>query len=282
MHGDLRLTEDLRQLAMDSVDLAPRLCGSCRNFHKLWPYHRLAGATGGDVTAPLVCSVLGRLLSPGSRHILIAGSADSGLLAVVARTASPGTAITVLDRCGTPLELCRRFAKRWSLTIDTVHLDVADLTAVSDYDVIFIHMLLQFIPLDRHLDILLRIRKALKPEGRLVLVFRTRPRLVDKFGDEHRYDFSRRLIQELEARNIPLPEPRESFQRDLEMYFEERRAREQTHAARADVEQLATDAGFDIEEIEPIDSTIAKPFVQLAARRGLQRFLMVAAAQRSA
>ena len=110
MQGE-RFSEDLHQLAGEAWEVAGRLCGTCRNLHVLWPYQRLAGSPGRDVA--VVEPVLRRLLSASGRKVLIAGCADSGLLALVARTANPATAITVVDRCETPLELCRRFARRW-------------------------------------------------------------------------------------------------------------------------------------------------------------------------
>jgi len=42
-----RFSEDLRRLAEEAFELADQTCGSCKNFHMLWPYLRLAGASGG-------------------------------------------------------------------------------------------------------------------------------------------------------------------------------------------------------------------------------------------
>ncbi len=151
MQGE-RFSEDLRQLAGEAWEVAGRLCGACRNLHVLWPYQRLAGSPGRDVA--VVEPALRRLLSASGRKVLIAGCADSGLLALVARTANPATAITVVDRCETPLELCRRFARRWDFTVDTDHLDLTELSATSSFDVVFAHELLQHIPADRRVDTL--------------------------------------------------------------------------------------------------------------------------------
>lgn len=277
MHGDLRLTENIWQIASDAAELAPRLCSACRNFHTLWPYHRLAQAAGGDVTAPEVYASIERLLSPGGQRILIGGSANSGLLAVVARACAPDTDITVLDRCATPLELCRRFAERWAIPVDLLHLDLAELAVISKYDVVFIHMLLQFIPFDRHLEVLTRVRRSLKPSGRMVLVFRTSPPLSEDLVTEYRSGYPLGLIEQLEAKGIPLPASRESFRRELELYFEERRAREGTHTCREDLEQDVIAAGFGIKELKPIAASMSSRFVQFNDRIGLQRFLMVAA-----
>jgi SAM-dependent methyltransferase len=276
MHGEPRFSEDLRQLAVEAAEVSGRLCGSCANFHMLWPYNRLAKASGGDVAAPLVRSALSGLLSQSGRSVLIAGCADTGLLAVVARAANSGTDITVLDRCETPLELCRRFAGRWSLPIQTVHLDLMKLAEQSSFDVVFAHMVLQFIPASHSLDVLLRMRGSLRPDGRLVLVFRTSPRIEGSLVPEYLRGYPMNLIEQLEDSNVPLPEPREAFRRRLEVYFEERRAREGTHTSRAEVEELIKAAGFVIEEITPIDANMSEPFRQFCAKIGLQRFLAIA------
>ena len=277
MHGDLRSAEDLSQLAAEAFELAHSLCGSCENYHSLWTYQRIAGASGGDVAAPLVHVVLGRLLSVRDRKILIAGSADTGLLAVVVRAAHPNSRVVVVDRCETPLELCRRFAKRAALAVETLRLNLADLKAESAFDVVFAHSLLQYIRADHRLEALSRMRRALQPDGRLVLVFRTSDRIEGKLLPEYREAYSTRLIEQLEAVNIQLPEPREAFRRRIEIYAEERRAREGVHASREEVEQLIEAAGFAIQDVMPIEASQSDPFRTLAAKISKQRFLMIAA-----
>jgi len=276
MHSEARFNEDLPRLAEEASELAGRLCGSCQNFHLLWPYHRLAKASGGDVGAPLIHSVLGGLLSQRGRRILIAGCADTGLLAVVARSTNSEPHITVLDRCETPLELCRRFALNWSLPIQTIHLDLTELATESSFDVVFAHMLLQFIPATHHLDVLSRMRRALRPDGRLVLAFRASPRIEASLAPEYQRGYATGLMEELEKRNIPLPESREAFRRRVELYFEERRAREGANNTRAEVEQLINAAGFAIENVVSIDADMSEPFRHFCAKIGLQRFLAVA------
>jgi SAM-dependent methyltransferase len=277
VHGDARFTEDLREAARQTYNLADRLCGSCKNLHLLWPYLRLAQASGGDVDNPLVCSVLGRLLAPHGRSVLIAGCADAGLLALVARTADSSTNITVLDRCAAPLEVCRRFADRWSLSIEIIHLNLTELTLESRFDVVFAHMLLHLIPPDQCLDVLARMRRSLRSDGRLVLVFRSSARIEGSFLPEYRRGYALHLIEALEAAGIDLPEPRETFRRRIEVYAEERRAWEGAHADRAEVEQLLTTAGFVIANIVPIESVVSPPYRRFNARIGLRRYLAVAA-----
>ena len=100
-------------LTAEAYELSGRLCGTCRDLHALWPYIRLSRAsTGIEVQASKLESRLGDLFARGLRRLLIAGSADTGLLALAARAgADHGVNIVVLDICETPLELCRTFCR---------------------------------------------------------------------------------------------------------------------------------------------------------------------------
>jgi SAM-dependent methyltransferase len=273
MQGE-RFSEDLRQLAVEAWEVAGRLCGSCRNLHVLWPFQRLAGSPGQDVA--IIHPVLNRLLSAAGRRVLIAGCADTGLLALVVRAANPGTAITVVDQCETPLELCQRFAKRWAIAVDTNHLDLTELTATSTFDVVFAHELLQHIPADRRVDTLLRMRHSMRADGRLVLVFHTSNRVDGNLIAAYRQHFPQHLIERLEVNGIELPEAREAFRRRAEAYSDEWRKREGALGSRADVEGLLGAAGFDIEELTPIQVDRPEQFRELAAKVDKQRFLAIA------
>jgi SAM-dependent methyltransferase len=277
MRGDGRYEEDVRQLAAEAFDLAGRLCGSCKteSVHRLWPYLRLVGASA-EAGAALIHSVLSRLLAEGGRKILIAGCADSGLLAAVARAAHADTEIIVSDRCPTPLELCRRFAVRWSLPTEIAQLDLTELMAQSRFDVVFVHNLLQFIPPTRHLDVLSRMRRSMRPGGRLVIVFRTSTRVDTNLATEYVDSHAARLIEHLESLRIPLPAPQDIFRRHAERFFEERRAREGAHVDCKGVEDLIATAGFEMEEVTPFEVERSESFRQLAAKVGKQRFLAVA------
>ncbi len=278
MRGDGRYEEDLRQLAAEAFDLAGQLCGSCRaeSVHRLWPYLRLARVSGGEAGDALIHSVLSRFLSGSGREIFIAGCADTGLLAAVARAANPDIHIIVSDRCPTPLELCRRFAVRWSLPVEIARLDLTELAVQSRFDVIFVHTLLQFIPAGRQSDVLSRMCRSLRPNGRLVMAFRTSSPVDANLEPEYVRGQALRLVAQLECQNIPLPVPRDVFHRYAEAFFEERRAREGAHVDRGAVEQLIVAAGFEIEEVTPFDVEASESLRQLAARFGKQRFVVVA------
>lgn len=271
---DERFSEDLPQLAAEVWQVADRFCGSCKNLHLLWPYYRLAGSPGQDVS--FIHPVLERLLSSPGRSVLIAGCADTGLLATVARAAHADTVITVVDRCETPLELCRRFAHRWSIAATTIRLDLAQLAAKSSFDVVFAHELLQHVPASHRVDVISRMQRSMRTNGRLVLVFHTSHSVEGSVVTEYRQHFPQHVIAQLEAKNIELPESREAFRRRAEAYAEEWRAREGALGSQADVEGLIGAAGLDIEEIALMEIERPEPFRQLAAKVNKQRFLVVA------
>jgi SAM-dependent methyltransferase len=269
------LNENLRALALEAYQLSDRLCGDCRNFHALWPYLRLAKASGGDIGEPLIGSILRQLLLKGDR-ILVAGCADTGLLAVVARAAAPGTKISLLDQCLTPLELCRRFARRWSLPTETIHCDLINFSVHSSYDIVFAHALLQFIPSEFRVDVLSRIRLSLRPDGRLLIAFRTSSKVEGVLLHEYRENYRQNVVEQLECRNVELPEPREEFYRRLEEYSEERRKREGVHQSYEEVEALLKAASLEIEKVYRIESDQSDPFRRFAAKIHKKRYLTIA------
>src|SRR5438105_14568206 len=95
-------TEHLSDLAAQAYELSDRLCASCRDLHALWPYIRLSrSSTGVELEGSRLVEVLRTLIAEGRRDVLIAGAADTGLLALVARAATDHanhlTNIIVLD-----------------------------------------------------------------------------------------------------------------------------------------------------------------------------------------
>jgi hypothetical protein len=100
-----RYIEDLPRVAADAYELAGHLCGDCRNLHALWPYARLTRAsTGIEQRQSGLEAELHAFFDLGLRDVLIAGAADSALLAHVARAgARHEINIVVLDICDTPL-----------------------------------------------------------------------------------------------------------------------------------------------------------------------------------
>jgi cyclopropane fatty-acyl-phospholipid synthase-like methyltransferase len=277
------LVEDLPQMAATQYRLADQFCATCGNFHALWPYRRIARlcgaaeAGGSDIEAKL-----GEVFRSGRRRVLIAGAADTGLLALTAR-AGVGCDIeaVVLDRCRTPLDMCQAFAQRWSIAVETRHQDLTDLDVVADFDVVFANSILQFISPDRRVDFLSRLRRAMRQDGRLVNVFNVSARVVGETLPEYRAGYSGWVLSELERRNIPLPESRQTFLRRLDDYAREFESREGSFNTAEQFLALHARAGFEVSSCVETGMSLAQPWQQFVAKLAKRRYILVAGPDRS-
>jgi SAM-dependent methyltransferase len=275
-HG---LDEDLRRVAAEGFELADRLCRGCGQMHALWPYIRLARATsaGSEEATSRLQSVLADQIAAGRKDVLIAGAADTGALATVAR-AGAGRAldIVVLDRCETPLELCRRQAQHWSLPIATLHEDLGRLDRPGRFDIVFAHGTLHFIELDRRTDVLARMRRTLRPGGRLVLRANAGGRIGGELAGEGRDGYPAWVAEELARIGVALPEPADAFRERLRMHAMSREAREGAFAAPEEIKAALTQAGFVIRDWLELGVKLSAPVEDFQSKAGKRRFLAVA------
>jgi SAM-dependent methyltransferase len=276
MSNQDRFQEDLPRLAAENFEIANRTCRSCGHMHALWPYIRLArAAVGAEGTSSPLDSVLAGLVAEGRRSVLIAGSQDTGLLALVARACGT-TDIVILDRCPTPLESCRRLARTWSLPIATMQEDLMNLDMQDRFDMALVHGTLHYIPIDHRVDVLARLRQSLRPAGRLVLLFRTSLRITGDLASEARGGYANWVIEELERLAIPLPEEREAFTARLRVHAENRERREGTFSRLEDIHSLLARAGFSVLQSLEISVNLADRMQQFVAKLSARRFVVVA------
>jgi SAM-dependent methyltransferase len=213
------IDEDLPRLAAESFELSKSLCRACGQVHALWPYIRLARAsTGVEAPASYLQSVLTALIAEGRRTLLIAGAADTGLLALVSRASADAgrdADIAVLDRCEAPLALCRRWAARTSQRLATQHQDLRDLNEAQRFDLVLVHGTLHFIAAPERPDVLSRLRRSLADGGRLVLLFNTSAPVVGVLARQGRDDYADWVLAELTRIAVALPEPQDAFRARL-------------------------------------------------------------------
>lgn len=161
--------------------LAPIHCAACHGYHLARARRRLEAtsrdALDRDEISRLVRDCLGRLAPGDTVDVLLAGSADTSLLATCAAAASelggPAARYTVIDRCRTPLALCDAFAARHGLAVRTASIDLGAAEA-GDFaaDLIVVHSLLRFLPQAAHRAAMRTLRGWLKPGGRIVFSHR--------------------------------------------------------------------------------------------------------------
>lgn len=168
--------ENLAQLARSQYALAQQHCVQCRTYHAIWPCLRIAGAVGGvEADEPFLQPILKELLQAGRSEVLLAGSADSGVTAMVHRAMNPlshHVRLTVLDRCMTPLMACQSYALTHGLDLSIFQADLLNVELPSKYDLIVGHSVLPFIPTDDRRALLATLTNNLKPNGRVVLTVR--------------------------------------------------------------------------------------------------------------
>ena len=123
--------EDLLWQAHRALELGREHC-SCEGRHH-WSYAALcaAGITGSLSTeGPVLASLMTPLIGDRAR-VMIAGSADLGLLCFVGRcAAAQRPQITVIDRCRAPLALIEEFAESQRIECRTVQAELLDLEEV--------------------------------------------------------------------------------------------------------------------------------------------------------
>jgi len=271
--------EDLPRIAAEGFQLAGRLCRGCGQLHALWPYIRLARATsaGLEDASSQLQSVLTELIAAGRRDVLVAGSADTGLLALVARAgAGHPLDIVVLDRCKTPLELCRRLAQCWSLPIATLHEDLNDLDRRGQFDILLVHGTLHFLAPDRRAEVLARMRRSLRPDGRLVLRVNVSRRIQGDLTEEGRDGYADWVPEELSRIGVPLPEPLEAFRERLRLHAMSREHREGAFGTPEEIQALLAEASLVTREWLELGVKLSAPVQEFVAKTGKRRFLVIA------
>jgi ubiquinone/menaquinone biosynthesis C-methylase UbiE len=278
MGEDLSFSEDLPRAAQDAFYLAGRLCVSCRNIHAVRPYIRLSrGPTGMENETSGIGPAMADLLGTGRHRVLIAGALDTGILACVARAAEGHQAdIVVLDICATPLELCRKYAERWSLHIETVCQDLAQFERERDFDIVLVDGTLPYIPEHSRVGTLRRIARALHQDGRLVLLFKTRIRTNDGLEAQNADGATQAVISELHRLGIALPEPDEAFAVRLKAFARGSAAHTDAFSSPEEVEALLDSAGFAIETRRQIDRDRGGPKKSVRAINPTHRYLVIA------
>jgi SAM-dependent methyltransferase len=271
-------TESLGDLAAQAYELSGRMCESCRDLHALWPYIRLSrSSTGLESEGSELEVTLRELIGGGLRRILIAGSADTGLLALVARAgADRGAEITVLDICESPLELCRRLASQWSMQIETRRRDLLELDDRREFDLVLVHGTLHFLSADGRLCALTHIQRALRPKGRLVLMFNTsKPSTVD-IDDNFHIGYAETVLSELKRLRIALPDNETTIRERLAAHSRRRQLREGAFAEPADAERLLETAGFKLVSCAHVGVKLAGPAQNFVSHISKRRFMLIA------
>ena len=273
--------EDLPSLAATQFDVALKLCGECRPYHALWGYLRLARQVGGvEADEPHLAQLLRDLLGSRSTRILIAGSADSGVTAMMNRAASATPwqhEFTVVDRCLTPLKTCEAFATRHGISLRTVQGDLREVSLDGPFDLIIGHSVLQFFDPSQRLVVLAALRHQLAHDGRLLLVSRL---AASDGAAAHRarepHEWARTLRAGIDAslaeQGQPLPCTSSDWDELIQAYVRRNAFHVSPHDSEEGLRNELEQSGLVVEHLMPVGNGMAfgqGGQVNRTARRGL-------------
>jgi SAM-dependent methyltransferase len=164
---------------------APALCrrgtdADCSWYHGHWQYLRILGVIATPWRhAGFYAETLGAAAAGGDcRRILISANADYAMLAHLLHAygeAAREAEIAVVDICETPLMLCKWYAQRLGLRIETEASNLLDWQSDKRFDLVVTHSFLQMVPPAARAGLMAKWRQVLRPGGRMISVTRINP-----------------------------------------------------------------------------------------------------------
>ena len=228
--------EDLILNANRVAELAPILCLGCRDYHVRRAVQRAAGVKLSIAhDRPAIIRLISSFLAtfpPEEKttiNIVIPGSADTGILSTCAHAAALlGPAVlnrcrfTVIDRCPTPLTLCREFARRYGISVETRLGDLNSPSFSFDADLVVVHSLLRFIAPDSQVELMKMFGSWLSRSGRII--FSNAIRSGDNSEtrvETRKHEFINRLVDQMvECKTLNIRESRPDLQLRLRRSME--------------------------------------------------------------
>ena len=244
-----RWTEDLHWQALRSIELGNALCKCEGYYHSIWSLLRAVGVVRGVKTEqPLLESVLAPHLNNDAKF-LIAGSADPGLFASIGRISGPNSpAITIIDKCRTPLELIQEFADMKGAACRILQNDIFELDGSERWGKILLHYTMDFVEPGQRRKFLERLMISLEPGGRLICVAKTNQRGAATKGEKLESAFLANAKNAISKSSFkPILENR-NFERMLQDYGKAATVRRLRMIAAEELKDLFDSSGFSIVE----------------------------------
>ena len=260
------MTPERLRLLAESAGLARRLAAtgcwqnadtgeSCAWYHGFWPFLRLLdygsspqlhAAFYRDGLAPLAAA-------PAPPRILISGAADFARAALDTAPVQPR--FTVIDRCDTPLALCRWFAERAGFEIETRTADIFAFRDADGFDAIVTHSFLGNFEPELRPRLMRGWYGLLRAGGRVLTINRLRgadAAATTSFSAGEADDFVARMTADLERLRDRLDCPVADLAAMARTYLKEKRSF--PVRTRAELAALFEDAGFELEVFAQLDA----------------------------
>lgn len=169
------MNEPLAELAAFAFDWAHCLCdpaSGCQPYHRGWSIVRYIEAKGAlPAGGVFFGAALRGLAHNGRLRILLSGSADTGLAAMVLHQLRPHGIeheLVLVDRCLTTLEQNRLYARHAGFDVQTIQMDAAQLD-IAPVDAIIVHSFLHFFAPEARQAVVDMWARNLAPHGRVLI-----------------------------------------------------------------------------------------------------------------
>lgn len=258
--------ENLADTARRAIEIAPTLCQGCADYHATFSLWRLSGPLGGvEADRPELIETIGGLLAErirdkrGPINVVVAAAADTGILATCAHAAwayakheLPRISFTVIDRCATPLALCREYGVRHAIAVSTACLDLVTTREMFPADIIVTHSLFRRLTSEARRKIHSDFANWLAPGGYIVSSERLRPpdqRQIETTWYEETHEKVRGILDTPEFADIAATRVAHDRLARLMQGF---RKRQHEFDSPAEVRALFTDGGLPLRSLQTI------------------------------
>ncbi len=180
---DASIAETIAHSAVLARGIADVVCttpvghDTCGALHGVWlDLRRLGLAADPDRHAAFFAEAVDdRIAHADAQRVLVAGCADWGMLATVARAYAQRARaldVSVVDRCPTPAMLCAWYASRIALPVRTIVADLVQFAPEGAFDLVCTHSLLTYADLAGRQQLVANWHRMLSPGGAVVTVSR--------------------------------------------------------------------------------------------------------------
>jgi SAM-dependent methyltransferase len=240
------VNQELLPGARRMFDLALEHCGACQDYHGLRGYFLATKTVFGALSGAVQLRSVLAGLAPGRPRVLIAGSADSGLLRLVSESyEDQPLQATIVDLCNTPLKLCEEFAAERKIEATCVCGDLATFASPHPLDLIFAHLVLGFMTSQQRALTLQSWVRSLASGGKLVLASHLNSngkgvQRIEKLLDATQNGFP-----------FDIPEPAAQFRARMRRYIDQKNQLKKVRTSLAELIEELEQAGFSVENLTP-------------------------------
>jgi SAM-dependent methyltransferase len=196
-----KVDERLDEGAPRQLELSEAHCtAACVSYHGPRQYLRALGIVRGigRDSGYFLDTLAGLAREGGFSRVLISGGADCGALAHVTaafRAAAARLEVSIADRCRTPLEMNRWYAKEFAVPIEIHHVDLLEFDPGKQFDVVFTQGFMGWFAPAARQQVVARWHRLLRPGGVVVTASNLRPGDRDRrarISDEELHAFRER------------------------------------------------------------------------------------------